>query len=183
MANEIQAEGSASNKIENVPGVTATDLINMRRKTLDPYTLVSYLPPGSDYTTGTIASATPTKVLIPTTVKYQNGIILNPTGGTGGTGAFEKSSAGTQKFDITATTGMQSGVNNTIVRLMMYKNGVLENGVSVPRKVGTGTDTGAVPLHGVFELAQGDYIEVFVETSLESTIIFVETSIDIRERN
>ncbi len=177
------AKTAISDLITFLASYTLLQWLDAIRKTLNPYELVTYLPVGGDFTTALIPAATPTKVILSTTIKYQNGVEINPTGGTGGTGAFEKTSAGTQKFDVTGTTGMQTSANNTIVRLCMYRNGVLELGICIPRKVETGTDTGALALHGVFEWTQGDYVEIFLETSLASTITFIETSIDIRERN
>ena len=157
------------------------EIVEVIRKTLAPYESVTYLPEGTPYTTPTIITDTPTKILAPTTPKYINGFAFNDIGG--GEFALQKEAAGTQKFTITARTGMRTGGSNITVTLYMYKNGVAEPGISIPRRVGAGTDTGAVAIGGVFELAQNDYIEIYIKVSGNSTVIFDQLSIDIVERN
>jgi hypothetical protein len=71
--------------------------------------------------------------------------------------------------------------NNTIVKLMMYKNGVLVPGATVARKIGTGADLGAMALNSAFTASTGDYFDVYVESSLATTLTFFYTSIVINE--
>lgn len=179
--------GSGANLLNvNIDGTlsgegTATEIDEVIRKTLAPYESVTYLPEGSPYTSPTITADTPTKVLVPTTIKYINGFTFQDVGG--GNIALQKTAVGTQKYTITAYTGMRTGGSNITVTLYMYKNGVTENGISIPRRVGSGTDTGALAIGGVFELAQNDYIEIYIKVSANSTVTFDQLSIDVVERN
>jgi hypothetical protein len=152
------------------------------RKTLNPYESVTFLDPATPFTTPTILAADGyTKVLIPTTVKFLNGWAFNDIGG--GEIALQKIAAGTQKYDIRSYTGIRAGGSNITMHLALFKNGTLEGGISIPRRIGAGADTGALAMGGVFSIDQNQYVNVYVKVSSDTTITFDSPSIDIRERN
>jgi hypothetical protein len=146
-----------------------------------PSRLISYLPEGTPYTTPSLGAATPTKVLIPTTVKTAQDFALFDIGG--GDIRFQYQGSETRSFRIGVTTGMQTSANNTIVKLRMYKNSAPEPGIYIPRKVGTGTDVGALGIEGYFTLDPLDTISVWVESSIAGTVTFDGISIVIIEVN
>lgn len=163
---------------------TAQQHMDALRSILYPWRSTTYLPIDSVYTTPSITADTPTKVLIPTVAKEINGFGFNDVGGGEIALQFE-APMGIQDsigFSVTMTTSMRSSANNTIVKLSMYKNGLQEQGVIIARKITTGTDTGALAIHGHFHLVTGDYVEIYVETSITSSISFENTSIDIYEK-
>lgn len=163
-----------------------TQMIEVVRKLTNPSEWISYLPEGSNYTTPSFSAGVLTKLLIPTTVKFSNDFAIVDIGG----GDFRVQYQGlvTRDFKVHMNTGLQTGASNTIIALRMYKGTVaspdnIEPGVSIPLKVGTGTDTGALGLAGVTTLNPLDVIAIAAETSLTSTLTFIETSILIEEKN
>jgi hypothetical protein len=159
--------------------VLVADMRKAIRKILYPNDYASYLPLDSIYTTPLLSAATPTKVLIPTAVKYSQNWALFDKGG--GDFALRFVGEDSSRFHIDMSTSMQTSASNVIVKLFMYKNGVLEPGIAINRKVGTGTDTGALAITGSFDAAQNDYIEIFAEVDAASSITFIVTSIRIKE--
>lgn len=150
-------------------------------RTLTPSKLVTYLDDTSDFTTPSLTANTPTKILIPTTVKSKNDFELIDLGGSN----FAWHYTGTEDtvFAVNMHTGMTTSANNVIVSFFTYKNGVKEQGLSANRKVGTGSDVGALGVTGEVALSTNDYIELYVETDGATTMTFIETSINICERN
>jgi len=140
---------------------------------------VSYLPEASPYTTASLVAATPTKILIPTTVKSSSDFALVDIGG--GDMRVQYQGSTTKKFRIGMTTGMRASVDNCIVKLRMYKNATAEAGIYIIQKVGTGSDTNALGIEGWFELAPNDTISVWAESDLATTVTFDGTSINIWE--
>lgn len=151
------------------------------RKTLYPSIYSSFLPEDSTYTTPSITGGVPTRVLIPTTQKYNRDFIVKEIAGQAGVYAIHYIGATTRRFSMNASFGEQSNINNPIVRIEMYKNTTAESGMAIPRKLGTGADVGAVSLSGTFDLSPEDYISVYVETTLTATVIFSDVSINIYE--
>jgi len=161
----------------------AQDFIETIRRTLNPYESVTYLPEGTPYTTPSITATTPTKILIPTTPKTINGFAFNDIGGGEFALQFIEVVTGTKRFDLKATTGILTGTNNTVITLRVYKNGVPITGAYMPRKVSSGSDVGSLSIIASFDMATNDYIEIYIESSLTSTVTFEGTSIIIREVN
>lgn len=166
---EIHREGAAES--ERVSIETLSNKVRAH--------LISYLPEASPYTTPSIAVNTPTKVLIPTTVKSSSDFAVVDIGG--GDLRFQYQGSTTKEFRIGMTTGMRTGASNAIIKLRMYKNAAAEPGIYIIRKVGTETDTGALGIEGWFTLAPNDTISVWVETDTASTITFDGISINIWE--
>lgn len=57
------------------------------------------------------------------------------------------------------------------------------DGICSIRKIGTGSDVGAISMTGEVTLSPDDYIEVYIKSTLSTTVTFVRTSINICERN
>lgn len=151
------------------------------RRSINPSIYFSYLPIGSDFTTASISANTPTKTLIPTTIKFINNFEIHDLGG--GNFAVRYIGPITSRFNISMSTGMTTSSNNVLFKIRMYKNGEIEPGIGIVRKIGTGADIGAISVTGEFELNPNDYIEVFVDLTLASTVTFIETAILITESN
>lgn len=171
--------------LEGEMDTAQTDITALQGVVESPSEWISYLPIGSDYTTPSLTAATLTKVLLDTTVKFSNDFALVDIGG----GDFRVQYQGSvaKDFNIRMTTSMQTGTSNTIVKLRMYKGttaspDVIEPGVGIVRKVGTGTDTGALGIEGAFTLNPLDVVAVAVESSLGGTVTFIESSIVIQEK-
>lgn len=166
---------------DSVTGVTDEEIQKTVRKTLTPYFYESYLPIGSPYTTPVITAGAYTKLLIPTTVKGSNEWGVADVGG--GNFAVQYTGASNEKFKIFTSTSMTTSANNVVIDIVMYKNGVLEPGIAISRKVGTGADVGALAIQGEFEATTNDYIEIYVQTDVDSTITFDKTAISVIEVN
>lgn len=151
------------------------------RKSLTPYSYTSYLPDATPYTTPSITLNVPTKILIPTTVKSSNAWAVADVGGANLAVQFTGTLQQTHK--IFMSTSMTTSTNNVVVELLMYKNGVLEPGIAIARKVSSGADVGALAVLGEFTVNPNDYIEIYVVVSLTTTITFDKTSIVITEKN
>lgn len=161
-----------------------TDVTELKRGAESPSEWISYLPIGADHLTPSLSAGVLTKLLIPTTVKFSNEFAIVDIGG--GDMRVQYQGAVARRFAIHANTGLQTGTSNTVVKLRMYKGtvatpDVAEPGVGITRKVGTGTDTGALGFAGEFILNPLDVVAVAAESSLTSTLIFIETSIIITE--
>lgn len=160
---------------------TQSEVDEAIRKTLYPSIYSSFLSVLSPYTTPIITANTPTRVLIPTTQKFNRDFVVKEISGQSGVFAVHYIGVATRRFIMNASFGEQAGTNNLVVRIEAYKNLSPESGMAVPRKLGTGADVGAVPLSGTFELSTEDYISVYVETSLTASVTFSDVSINIYE--
>jgi hypothetical protein len=69
--------------------------------------------------------------------------------------------ASTQTFRVSYVITVTSSANNEITAWAIAKNGTVVAATTIHRKVGTGTDEGAVTVEGFIELAQNDYVELF----------------------
>lgn len=76
-------------------------------------------------------------------------------------------------FHLVASIAMTSAANNQTVAFRCAVNGATIDRTMIERRIGTGTDIGAVSLHGDALLNNGDYFEVFVtnETSTANVTI------------
>jgi len=154
------------------------------RKTLTPSILSSYLPSnynsGNGYTTPTLTSGQPTKLLIPTTVKKVKDWMLDVPNSRW---FLNNANASNRDFFISMTTSLTASVGNNETSIMMYKNGILEEGVNIDRKIGVGSDKGAMSISGTFSASHNDYIEVYVVSEGGGTLTFYKTTIVILEIN
>jgi hypothetical protein len=150
------------------------------RMTLTPYKLVTYLPVSTSYTTPSLPAGTPTKVLIPTTVKTINSFGIVDLGG--GDLAYQFQGAETAIFELSLSTGVIAGTNNTILAIEAYKNGILEPGAGSVRKLSS-ADVGNITITGEVTLSPMDTLAIYVTSTLTSTVTFSRTSIQVVERN
>lgn len=181
-AQRMVSENGGMAKLDKIPVLEAllVNYANVERKTLTPSVLFSYLPAASPYTTPTLVATTPTKLLLPTTVKSIQDFELDIPN----TRYFlNDANAVNRTFEVNMSTSMTTSLNNVVVTLEMWKNGVFEEGISVKRKVGTGADVGALALNGQFTLSHNDYIEVYAISDLGGTITFDRIAINIKEMN
>lgn len=165
--------------------VLETDMVDVKRISLNPSEWVSYLPVGSDFTTPALSAGVATKILIPTTVKFSKEFAIVDIGG----GDFRVQYQGPipRSFNMRMTTSMQSSANNTQAHIQMFKGttaspDVLEPGVSISRTIGTGADTGAFGVEGAFTVNPLDVIAIAASTSVAGTLTFIQTSIVVQEK-
>ena len=161
-----------------------TSMVEVLRRLMTPSEWVSYLPVGSDFTTASFSAGVLTKLLIPTTVKFSEDFGIIDIGG--GDMRVQYQGPTARRFRVHMSTGLQTGTSNTIIKLRMFRGtvatpDVIELGVGIARKVGTGSDTGAIGFASVFVANPLDVIAIAAETSLASTLTFIETSIIIEE--
>ena len=155
------------------------------RRTLTPYKLVTFLPVGSEFTTDALVPNTPTKLLIPTTVKTVNSFALvDKNGGVGEVDLAYQFQGGVEStFSVDMMTSVLTSANNVVMTYSVHRNGAEIDGLSTTRKIGTGADVGAIGITGEVALAPLDFIEIYIESSLETTGTFIRTSINVCERN
>ena len=168
-------------KIENTVG--GEEVAEAVRKSLYPYKLVTYLPPETPFITPSLAANTPTKLLIPTTVKTVNGFAVVDTGGGNLAYSLVDVEATSYPFEISLSTAITASANNVELILNGYKNGSPEPGVTSEEKIGTGGEFAQAIVLGELNIAKGDYIEVWVEVDKICTLTFLRTAINIVERN
>jgi len=162
-------------------GYIATDINKAIRKSLNPYSYTSYLPNNTPFTTPSITLNTPTKILVPTTVKSSNAWGVEDVGG--GNFAVQYTGSTTETFKIYMSTGVESSANNTVLSLIAYKNGVEEPGIRISNKISSGSDVSSLTVIGECVMSPNDYIEIWINTTLDSTFTFSDLSILITEKN
>lgn len=74
----------------------------------------------------------------------------------------------TRKVKVTFTFSATTAGTNDLLGFALAKNGTVADKTIIQRYVSTGTDEGAGAIHGLFELDEDDYIEVFV-TNVDAT--------------
>lgn len=161
--------------------VGSTELNETIRKTLTLSSWVSYLPEGSDFTTASLVANTPTKVKIPTVIKTARDFAVVDRGGLNYAVQYQGPVA--RPFKIFMSTGLKSSTNNVTFNMYMFKNDVKEPGIGIPRKIGTGSDVGALAMVGEFVANPGDFLEIYLSVDLATTITFVRSSIIFTEIN
>jgi hypothetical protein len=66
----------------------------------------------------------------------------------------------TRVYRVTGSIGMTSSKSNEIAYFRLAKNGTTDADTTQERKIGTGSDVGALAIQGMFSLAPTDYIEL-----------------------
>lgn len=137
----------------------------------------SYLPTATPYTTPTLAADTPTKLIVPLTIKTERDFSFDATNLR-------------QYFDAPGVTGrwflMQSSatittsVPNQTVTIETYVNGVIVEGLGISRFM-TSSDVGSLVSIGVAQLSHLDYVEIFITLTSAGTITFERLSVTINE--
>jgi hypothetical protein len=159
---------------------TQEQVDNAVRKSISPSRLASYLPVASPYITPALVAGTPTKLLLPTTVKAVQDFTLDLINSRW---YLDSPGVVNREFSIAMTSSVLASTNNTVMTFELYKNGVFEEGVSIQRKIVAGSDVGALGILGTLFLSTNDYIELYVTSSLGGTITFQRTAINLMEIN
>ena len=77
---------------------------------------------------------------------------------------------------ISASVSMTSGSNGQVTHWRLGINGTPDASSESQRKIGTGTDVGALAIHEVAELATGDHISLFVRNATAANDVTVEVA-------
>ena len=80
----------------------------------------------------------------------------------------------TRTFWVSCTFSAKTSGTNQLVGFRLAEGGVSAAKTEVRRLVGTGTDEGAGAVHGLFQLATNEYIELFVTNETSSNTVTVE---------
>ena len=75
----------------------------------------------------------------------------------------------TKVFDVVCSISFTSSQSNQIARFRVAKGGTSDPNSEVARKLGTGTDIGALALVHEISLATNNYIEIFATLDVSST--------------
>ena len=81
--------------------------------------------------------------------------------------------ARTQNFAFSIHLSFTSDTNNIIITLEGAKNGTIIGDSAANVKIGTGTDVAALSDMYLVELAQNDYLEVFIDTNTGNPDIII----------
>ena len=117
--------------------MSSETLLELIRKTTNPYQYTSYLPDSSPFITATISPNTPTKIKLPTTVKHTNGFAVVDRGGIIGN-SLQYQGTKAIRVKIFTNTGVQA--TNNVFNIYIYKNDIKEEGVGSSEKLQTGAD-------------------------------------------
>jgi len=140
--------------------------------------LNSYLPVASPYTTPTLLAGVPTKLLVPTTPKSIKDFTLDIPNLRW---FLDDPTALNKWFIVHTTTSVTTSASNHNITLEMWKNGILEEGVSIERFISGGADKCVLVINGMVQLSNTDYIEVYVTDSVTGTVTFERMAITINE--
>ena len=80
----------------------------------------------------------------------------------------------TTHFLVTAALSMTAAGNNKQIGLYVAKNGTAIADSEIKRFVGTGSDIGAAAVVTLVELAQDEYVELFVANELDTVNLTIE---------
>ena len=75
----------------------------------------------------------------------------------------------TKVFDLICSISFTSSQSNQIARFRVAKGGTADANSEVARKLGTGTDLGALPLVHEISLATDEYIEIYATLDVSSS--------------
>jgi hypothetical protein len=81
----------------------------------------------------------------------------------------------TRAFQFVCSLSMTASANNKVINFYLAKNGVVLPVSKQVTKIATGVDARGLSLSGVVILAPGDYIEIWVENTTDSTDITLES--------
>jgi len=76
--------------------------------------------------------------------------------------------------DIVATISMTAAASNQVIGFKVAKGGMVMDASTVRRKVGTGSDLGALVCRASVSLATGDYVELWVTNETTTTTVTVD---------
>jgi len=124
---------------------------------------------------------TPTKYQLPVTIRQINNFAIQEISGQPGVYALHYTGTRNVTMSLMATSSLTCTVNNTSVKLMMYKNGTIATGATIQSKVVNSTDVKTLSIATSFNASTGDYFDVYVEADATCSITFKYTNIVIHE--
>lgn len=129
---------------------------------------------GTIYATNVVTTSiatvnTPVKVVNATTTKNMVG--LDDDGGT--SNRLKNISGAPIIITATASISMQGVSNNIVFSYYFAVNGVIDQSTRVQRKIGTGSDIGALAIIGSIVVPDGDYVELWVENNTDNSDVIV----------
>lgn len=87
------------------------------------------------------------------------------------TGRITYNGISDRHFHIVCSISMTCASNNQDLAFRIAKNGVTDESSEGDRKVGTGSDVGAIAIHADLQLATNDYIELFVTNKTSTALV------------
>ncbi|GAG46672.1 unnamed protein product, partial [marine sediment metagenome] len=75
---------------------------------------------------------------------------------------------------VSCTFSAKTSGTNQLVGFVIAEGGVTADKTVVQRLVGTGTDEGAGAVHGLFDLATGEYVELWVTNNTSSNTVTIQ---------
>lgn len=75
---------------------------------------------------------------------------------------------------VAASISMTSDTNNVVVEMGIAKNGTIISESTITRKIGTGSDVGAMAVLADMELEENDYVELYISLESSTAAITVE---------
>ncbi len=94
-------------------------------------------------------------------------------------GSLKYTGSKTAVFMGVSSLSMSANVNNTLVKFYRGKNGVQNENTELQRKIGTGSDVGALALVFAGSLSKDDVIDIFIDSSLEGTVTIENLNLTI----
>jgi len=85
-------------------------------------------------------------------------------------------------YHVHAVISLSSSVNGVFVNYYLYKNGVLVPESEQQRKIANGNDVGNMSLYWPMTLADGDYLEIFIESSKVTTLTVETCTFGVQSR-
>jgi len=98
-------------------------------------------------------------------------------GFTHSSGRLTYSSSESKDFRVFVTLSVTSSAGNANSFYKVAKNGVVIDSSKITRKIGAGSDTGALAIMAEVNLVTGDYIEIFCDHATSSATITAENMI------
>ncbi len=87
----------------------------------------------------------------------------------------------TMYFHMEAYISMISSVNNVVIKMYIAKNGTAISASEIQRKIGTGADVGAANVQANFQLSTNDYVEVFVDSDVNTNFTANKMTVHISD--
>ncbi len=137
-----------------------------------------YLPTAIPYTTPTLIADTPTKLVVPITVKTAKDFSFDVANSRQ---FLDAPGVEGRWFLIHSTATITTSVSNQMVTVETYVNGVIVEGVGVTRFMAASTDEGSLVGIGATQLSHLDYVEIFITLTSAGTVTFKRLSVTINE--
>jgi hypothetical protein len=94
---------------------------------------------------------------------------------------YDKPGASNVWFSVQSSTSIEISINNKIVILELYKNGVRVDGISAKAFIAVSGQIVNMSLSGVVQCTQGDYLEMYITLSGAGTATYDRLAINITE--